>query len=384
MFSGWEERAQRRRDRTAHLTYERLLQDQASYRSAPSTRAAVLVAAGVIVAALVALAALVWASMNAHGVVQWFLVGLGWACVIVARPRAHRLPGDVIVLDAASYPGLHQLVREMAPAVGVRAPAVLGVNLDFNAYVVQLGWRGRNAMVLGLPLMTLGTWPERLGTIGHELGHLRGRDTFRGHLVASAGRILGGVLYLIAPNSSRHVWAQGISWAGSGASGALSGLTNVFQAIAALPFVAVITLLERVQLSSGQHREYLADRRSAEVVGSDAMAHGFLYHFDGLETAARSAARRGEDPFEVLLLQPPLTRAGADVRLRELENESARADATHPLDHLRIKLIQASGLPPSPAMPGESTWARAEEELARLREERRKRFGKELIYSGTT
>ena len=132
---------------------------------------------------------MVWATTRASGF-GWFLVALGWACLIVVRPRGFRLRPDVLLLAPADYPGLHALVREMAEAVEVRPPDVLGVDLSLNAFVAPIGWRGQNAMVLGLPFISLGSWHERLGAVGHELGHLRGGDTLRLRLVAWAGWIL--------------------------------------------------------------------------------------------------------------------------------------------------------------------------------------------------
>jgi len=373
-------RRQRRLDRVARRTFDRLLADPASYRSAPSTLVVGAYSALVLLLAVGAVAGLAWATTRASGI-GWFFVGLGWACLIAVRPRGFGLDEDVVRLGRADYPGIHALVGEMARAVGIRPPDVIGVNLDFNAYVAPVGWRGRNALVLGMPFMTLGSWPERLGTIGHELGHLRGGDAVRLRLIGSASLILSGVHYLVAPAAGvEDPWAHGGMAYESTESGVFDDLGRWVQTVLALPFLGLLRLHERLDLASSQHLEYLADRRSAEVVGSASMVNALLGDPEGIRTVTAAAARRDEDPFAVLRDRPALSSDQAAARLHLLEKESARADDTHPLDHLRIKLVQASALPPSPTMPGEEACLRAEAELARLRDRFRREFTDLLVH----
>ena len=375
------ERAQRKRDRVAMRTFEKLRANPSSYRSAPSTWGAAVFSACVLLGAAAAVAALAWATIRADGAVEWFLVALGWAVVLVVRPRRHRLPDDVRVLRRADHPGIWELVDEMARAVGVEPPDVVAVDLAFNAYVTPIGWGRRDALVLGLPLMSLGTWHERAGTIGHELGHLRGRDTLRLRLVAAADRILNGAEYLVAPDAGfEDRWARGSMADESSGNGFFDDLARWVQALLALPFQGLSRVLDRLDLASSQHLEYLADRRSAEVVGSEALAQALLRDLEGIRTATAAAARRDQDPFAALLARPALSSAQQEEHLRLLEAESARADDTHPLDHLRVKLVRAAALLPSPVMPVEATCRRAESELVELREVHRKAFADELVY----
>lgn len=236
-------------------------------------------------------------------------------------------------------------------------------------------------MVLGLPLMSLGSWHERLGTIGHELGHLRGRDTVRSRVIGAAGFILGGVHYLVAPAEGHEDPRAhgGFAYESTG-SGVFDDVARLVLTLLALPFFGLLRVLERLNLASRQHQEYLADRRSAEVVGSAGLVAAQLWDLDGIRTATAAAARRGEDPFAVLLARPELTGAQAAARLLVLEQEKARADDTHPLDHLRVKLLKAAALPPSSAMPGETACLRAEAELARLRDAYRRELTDQLVF----
>jgi heat shock protein HtpX len=336
--------------------FDSLLARPSSYRRAPSTRAATALAFAVLVAAVGFVAFLVWATAHVSGPVAIGLVALGWASVLVMRPRRRRLSRDAVVLDPTTFPGIHALLASVGTAVGVTAPAIVAVNLDFNAYVTRIGRiRGSDAIVLGLPMMSLGSWHERIGVLGHELGHLRGRDTARGRLIGSAASVLARARYLVAPSRD---WVTGQS---------PSVATTAIQGALGLPFLGLALALDRLAVSDGQHREYLADRRATEVVGSDAVVGFLLRDLEGISTATASAARRGEDPFDSLLARPCLTSAERGARLAALEREVHRADATHPPDHLRVKLARASALPPSTAMPGERACLRAEAELVDLR-----------------
>lgn len=363
--------------------YERLAADPSSFRTRPSTLAGVALAVLVLAAAAAYLTFLVWASVHASGAVEWFLVVLGWAVAIVVRPRWHRLDPGVTVLSRQEYPGLYGIVGQLADAVGVRPPAVLAVDLEVNAYVTSLGvpGLGRTAIVLGLPLFSTGSWEGRLGVLGHELGHLRAGDTVQGRLVTTAWSMLDGVRYLLTPEELDHALAGPVQEAASFAIEVSTPLARGLLALVAMPVYLVELLLERLMLDSSQHREYLADRRSAQVLGSNAVVECLLQDPVGLLTVAGAAARRGEDPFEALLARPPLTAEQLVARKAALETEPHRADATHPPDGLRIRLVEAAALPPGQGRPEAATTQVAEAELIRLRAAHRKRFA-DLFKSG--
>ncbi len=372
---------QRWTDRAAQRMFERLLAQPAAYTSTPSTVVATCLAMVVVGGYLAILGLLVWATLNATGFV-WVIVALGWACVIVSRPRPFRLPPDVLVLQPEEFPGLHALTAEIARGVGVTSPRVLGVELSFNAYVAPLGLiTNKDAMVLGLPMMSLGSWSERIGVVGHELGHLRGRDTTRSRLIGAAYEILDGIHYVLAPEpGQRNRWAPGGVARESYGAGFFEDLTRWVQGLLALPFFAATLLLVRVTLASDQHREYLADRRAAEVVGSHAVAASLLWDIEGIRTAAAAAARRQENPFEALLGRKSMTSEQAAARLATLERKVHRSDSTHPPDHLRIKLVSAGALPASSTMPVENITLAAEAELHTLRERYQREFRDRLIH----
>lgn len=365
-------------DRAAKRMYDRLAKDRAAYRSSPSSLAASALAAVVLAASAAFVVVLVAASIHARGV-AWVPVVIGWSVVIALRPRIPRLPRDVVVLDAAAHPGLYAVVGRLAHALGVRPPRVIAVDTDFNAYVTSLGVPPRPAMVLGLPYFTLLSWPARLAVVAHELGHLRGRDTTRGRVLGAASRTLAGVHYLISPSDDDLVMGARDPVV-EASIGFGTVLARGVQTMLALPFLLLWLALERLSVLDSQHREYLADRRAAAVVGTEALVEVLLHDLEGVRTAAGAAARRGEDPFAHLAGRRPRTAAERAARMRELEAKVHRADATHPPDHLRIRLLEADPQPPSAAMPAEAELKLAEEELVRLRAASAKRLSQDLRF----
>jgi Zn-dependent protease with chaperone function len=376
--AAYERWRQRWVDRAARRVFDRLTSNPASYRSAPSTVGATATAAVILASAIGFLGVLVWSTMRASGT-GWVPVAAGWLVVVALRPRIPRLPRDAVVLDPSEYPGIHGLVRQMAAAVGVRAPRIVAVDVDFNAYVTPVGVPARWAVVLGLPLFTVLPWPARLAVLGHELGHLRDRDTRRGRLMAAASSTVAGVRYLLSPaaedlgTASRDVALEdGIGFG--------AGLARGVQTVLAAPFLLLWLLLERLSLMARQHREYLADRTAASVVGSEALVDFLIEHLEGIETATAAAARRREDPFAHLQARPPLTSAQRAARLRELADVPHRSDETHPPDGLRIALLQAHPLPPGRGMPSETDRDLAEQELVALRAASAKEFSQALRF----
>lgn len=338
--------------------------------------AATAVASIIVAVAVLFLVMLVWATLNASGV-EWILVGLGWLLAIALRPRSAGLSPGVVVLDESEFPSLHELVRRVAAAVGVPAPRTVAVDLTFNAYVTTVGMLSRPAMVLGMPLMTALSWPGRLGVIGHELGHLRGRDTLRGRAIDAASNVVGGVWHFLAPER-RH---RDDLYLGRGffTGGVVSLMTQTIQAILTAPFLLLGVALDRLSLSGRPHHEYLADRRSADVAGTDALVEVLATDLDGLLTSTAAAARRGLDPYEFLVARPPMTSQQRDNRMRQLAREPHRIDATHPRDDLRIRLLEADPRPASPLL-AEIDVAGLEQELARLSTATSRGFRQDLIH----
>lgn len=191
-IAGWmRSQLQRSVDDAARRMHARLVEAGFGPVQPPRMTAPLVFAVGVLAVIAAAVVGMVWATAHATGVVAWVLVVIGWlvlAALLIPRPVP--LPDDVTVLDRSTTPHLHQVVAHLAAAVGTPTPERIGVDTSFNAYVGRFGWRGKDTLVLGLPFWAASTWDERLGVMGHELGHLAGRDTAQGRLKYATSSIL--------------------------------------------------------------------------------------------------------------------------------------------------------------------------------------------------
>lgn len=185
-------------------------------------------------------------------VVGLFLLGVA----VVLRPRIARLPSRVPLLDRSAAPELFALVDEVAAAVGTRGVDRIAIVGNLNASVNVYGIRGRRLLTIGLPLWEILPPQERVALLGHELGHFANGDLRYTTLVGSALRSLAAWSYLLAPTEYSGNWGF-----------------VVVNVITYLPWVAIEgmgMLLYRLTLRAGQRGEYLADRFSATVGGSEA------------------------------------------------------------------------------------------------------------------
>ncbi|MGW0436393.1 M48 family metallopeptidase [Micromonospora sp. NPDC003197] len=118
---------------------------------------------------------------------------------IALRPRLGKLDPLLDVLPRDQAPALHQLIDEVATAVGAPRPDVVAVDNTFNAYATSVGLRRRRVLCLGLPLWgSLGP-QERVALLGHELGHFVNGDIRRGLLTQPAFTMLGSAADLVRP-----------------------------------------------------------------------------------------------------------------------------------------------------------------------------------------
>ncbi|WP_323101934.1 M48 family metallopeptidase [Intrasporangium sp. YIM S08009] len=347
-------------DRAAHAGHAELVRLVASGR-APATRTAqgtAVVAASVVVLGLVlaAVALLARATFADKGLWGWVLVALGWVVVAHVAPRPVRLEAEA--LDASTHPATHRLVSAVAEAVGTTAPRVVAVDGDLAAGVANVGWRMRPAVVVGLPLWTMLRPEQRLALLAHELGHLRGRDTFTAALVGQAHRVLERLATLLVP-LPRGAFGE-LEWL-SPTVGVSSAFGNRMGAallrVVSLPFVALLLGFERLVSVDAQRREYLADLAAARVAGPAAVVR-LLFTVSGLagvHTTVAAAVRRGEDPFDALeaVAARPALGPGQLAAARRLAAESGRRwDDSHPRDDLRISLLEALPGTPSGVLTG--------------------------------
>lgn len=273
----------------------------------------------------------------------------------------------------AASPRLHALVDDLAGRVGVAAPAEIRVDTSYNMAVLLQGWRLRPTLLIGLPLWSALAPTERLAVLGHELGHLRGRDTYAGQVVWAGQDLLDGVAEVLWPFDadvhSPSGYGKPVLW-----------VTNAFQRLVALPFLGLSLALSRLDAATRQRNEYLADRRAAAVAGTEAMVSalaGLLGPHRG-EVSASAAMRRGEDPWSAFadLRRRPAREVERLTRLSESEGHSA--GDTHPPTHLRIALLRQGSPVAAPSLDA-ATWTAVETEMDHWRAELRPQLQDDLL-----
>ena len=117
------------------------------------TGAVVLAAAIVAVAVGLVVAFVVFVVLDDGWTrVIWVVVGtfLLWQVV----PRPERPNARAVAVSAQEAPALHALVTEVASAVGAGRPQSVVVDTLYATSLVPVGYRGRAALVLGLPQWT--------------------------------------------------------------------------------------------------------------------------------------------------------------------------------------------------------------------------------------
>ncbi|MEV4542922.1 M48 family metallopeptidase [Micromonospora echinaurantiaca] len=184
----------------------------ATYRALAS----VVMLIGFYVVALLQLAAVIalgaWLLSVTNGVVTGkllipLLVALGAVAVGLRRAiRTRNEPMPGLVLGDREAPQLWATVRELAAAVGTRAPDEIRLVPEVNAAVSEesrlLGLvGGRRTMYVGLPLLQAMRVDQLRSVLAHELGHYSGRHT-RLAGVAYRGRLAIG--HTIERISSRN------------------------------------------------------------------------------------------------------------------------------------------------------------------------------------
>lgn len=172
------------------------------------------------------------------------------------------LAGGRIVLRAmrarpvseVEYPGLYRLAAEISKAARLPVPRIyVSPAMQPNSFAIGLS-RRRTAICLteGL-LRTLGG-PELRGVLGHELAHVRRRDTMVSSIsagLAAAITLAASIAWLLPSRAARHCEDND----GGGLPGTL--LMLVLGPVAAL----------LIQLSVSRNREYQADAMAARITG---------------------------------------------------------------------------------------------------------------------
>lgn len=321
-------------------------------------RAALAVAllVGFYVVALAVVAALFWLVYQAfaQGLSGAALLKIGVVAAIVAvavvkglvtRDRtSHEPPG--VLLDEADQPGLWSRVRELADAVGTRAPDEIRLVPDVNAYVSEdaklLGLvPGTRRLAIGAPLLVGLDQAQVRSVLAHELGHYSGRHTALGPITYRGHEAIHRVLANLGPDS----------WIGK-----LLGLYGkLYRAVSQ-------SVRRRQELEADEHSARLAGRDAAESALQELPGLGaaWSYFARTFPTAATGHGLRPEHlfaGFAEMIADEGVAGRLAEIRAGAGEGEASRSVYdSHPPIPERVAAIRRSDAPATvegvPSSPG--------------------------------
>jgi Zn-dependent protease with chaperone function len=240
-------------------------------------------------------------------------------------------------------PVLFGLLDEIAESIGTPRVAAVALDAEPNICFIRVGWRFRPVIGLGLPLWTGLRPQERVALLAHELGHGKNGDARHGWVVGAAESVLEQLEAAFTEQLYDEYKLDTAHDLGTDTS--VGHLTRLVNGTVGAIVRGYAWLLDRVNLRSNQRAEYLADRTSGEVAGSDAAAWA-LERTLLAETSYRALERALRFEKDV----PPLEavrRAVTETPRREIERRlrvsrlrETRTDSSHPPTYLRTKLIR--------------------------------------------
>ena len=157
---------------------------------------------------------------------------------------------DAQEVDEAHAPELYGIVRKLAQNAGLPMPRVYIINTDQpNAFAT-----GRNpenaAVAASAGLLRIMNKDELAGVLGHELTHVKNRDT----LTMTIAATIAGAISMLAN--------FGMFFGGGRRDGEGPGFATTLLMIVVAPMAAGI-----LQMAISRSREYAADRGGAELCG---------------------------------------------------------------------------------------------------------------------
>ncbi|GAA1608675.1 hypothetical protein GCM10009789_73920 [Kribbella sancticallisti] len=263
---------------------------------------------------------------------------------VLLRPRAYHLSSDAHIVERAQAPTLFALLDEIAAAIGTKPIVAVAVNAIPNVFFARVGWRFQPVLGLGLPLWESLRPQERVAILAHELGHGKNGDARHGWVVGTADSVLCE-LQATFSEEPYDQYRQDLIYARDGDT-SVSLVGKLLDVTLGNAVRGYAWLLNKVDLRSSQRAEYLADRRAAEIAGSDATARA-LERTLLAEASYRALERAVRFEKDVAPLEA-VRRAVTEVPAREIERHArvsrirdTRVDSTHPPTYLRTKLIRA-------------------------------------------
>ncbi|WP_063795892.1 M48 family metallopeptidase [Streptacidiphilus griseoplanus] len=300
----------------------------------------------------------------------------GLALAALLRPRLGRVRRrDEWSLTRAEAPALYGLADRVASASGAPPVHLIRATGEFNASYGRVGLRRRRVLTLGLPLWEILAPQERIALLAHEFGHAVNGDSRRGLWLGSAVRALVEWYRLTRPD--------GGATAGPGLVMLIAGwVANAVMLVVHKSVEAVLLILHRCTLRTGQRAEYLADLLAVRVASASATrtllesmllgesVEAFFHRKRLAPQAGRTAgeaSRRARDAEFWQELRAYLDSVPEAERLRRLRVSALRmgsVDSTHPPTHLRVALVETRGAHEAAVVADEAETAALEVELA--------------------
>ena len=273
------------------------------------------------------------------------------------RPRVIQLPPGAQLVARDSAPHLYDVLDRLTTATGTPPIRAVAVTTEPVISVDRIGWRYRRTLQLGMPLWSGLNPQERIAAVAHEA--YDDKLAIHEYVVRGAREILGRLNESFRPGPLDEVRYDVVRRA-SGNDLVIVGttddqvvnyyLTKFANAVFGPPVRGYRRLLDRLNFAGRQRTEYLNDRKTAELAGSEAAA-GALERSLLADTTYRALERAirfntGIEPLEALrhsAATTPQHELNRRIRLSQLHN--TRSDATHPPTHLRTTLLRQSPTP---------------------------------------
>jgi Zn-dependent protease with chaperone function len=273
------------------------------------------------------------------------LSAIPFGVTFLLRPRAHRLGSDPHLVHREQAPRLFALLDEIATKIGTRSVGLIELDALPEIGFIKVGWRFTPVINIGLPLWAGLEPQERVAVLAHTLGHAKNGDGLHRWVVGSAVDALQEI-QMTSRNTESDEYRIELQAHHYGIGYSNNAINSFLDATIGSMARGVQWLLTSADLRASQREEYLADRRSAEIAGSDATASSVERY--GLAStsyrAMEQALRFGSDV-------DPLAAAAQAIReipAREVERRirvsrlrDTRSDSRHPPTNLRTKLIRA-------------------------------------------
>lgn len=299
----------------------------------------------------------------------WLSIPIAAIAFVIAwglRPRPNRYDADDHHVSREQAPRLYSLLDEISTATKARPVESVLLTAEAELWIAPIGWRMRPVVGIGLPLWAAMSPQQRVAILAHEFGHGLNGDMRHGLIAGNAENILDELESSFSSQPYDELKDDYAAYV-EDTSGTL--ITRFVNALVGPPVRAYRWLLTRASLRGGQRAEYLADRMSAEVAGSEAAASALERSviantaYRGLEKALRFGS--DVEPLEAV------RRAVSDIPAKEIDRRirttrirETRTDGSHPPTYLRVKLIRARPTATAKVVLGTSDSATIDRELA--------------------